>query len=85
MKKGILIYADWEDDIKMMEPHEVQNFILNIFRNARGEQPYLPTKHENWHWRQIERVLNINKEKYERAAERSRENGKNGGRPKNQE
>ena len=83
MKKSILIYSDWEEDIKMMEPHEVQNFMLNIFRNARGEQPYLPTKHEQMHWLQIRRILDINKEKYEKRAERSRENGKLGGRPNN--
>ena len=83
MKKSILIYADWEEDIKMMTPFEVQNFMLNIFRNARGEQPYLPSRAEQMHWLQIERILNINKEKYEKRAERSRENGTKGGRPTN--
>ena len=83
MKKSILIYADWEEDIKMMDPSEVQNFMLNIFRNSRGEAAYLPTKHEKMHWLQIERILNINKEKYELRAERSRQNGASGGRPKN--
>jgi hypothetical protein len=57
--------------------------MLNIFRNSRGEEPYLPTKHEQFHWLQIRRVLEINKEKYEKRAERSRENGSLGGRPKN--
>ena len=83
MKKSILIYADWEEDIKMMTPPEVQNFMLNIFRNSRGEQPYLPTRAEQMHWLQIERILNINKEKYEKQAERSRQNGAKGGRPTN--
>ena len=84
-KKSILIYSDWEEDIKMMTPPEVQNFMLNIFRNARGEEPYLPTRHEQMHWLQISRILNINKDKYEKRAARSRENGKKGGRPSNPE
>lgn len=84
MKKSILIYSDWEEDIKMMTPQEVQNFMLNIFRNARNEPPYLPTRAEQMHWLQIERILNINKEKYEKQAERSRINGKKGGRPSNE-
>lgn len=83
MKKSILIYADWEDDMKLMTSDEVKNFMLNIFRNARGEQPYLPSKHEQFHWLQISRVLEINKDKYEKRAQRSRENGKLGGRPAN--
>lgn len=85
MKKSILIYSDWEEDIKMMTPDEVQRFMLNIFRNLKGEPPYLPTRAEQMHWLQIERILNINKEKYEKAAERSRQNGKKGGRPINPE
>ena len=83
MKKSILIYSDWEEDIKLMTPNEVQNFMLNIFRNARGEEPYLPSKHEQFHWLQIKRILDINKVKYEKRAERSRENGAKGGRPNN--
>jgi hypothetical protein len=83
MKKSILIYSDWEEDIKLMTPVEAQNFMLNIFRNSRGEEPYLPSKHEQFHWLQIKRVLEINKEKYEKRAERSRENGSLGGRPRN--
>ena len=83
MKKSILIYADWEEDIKIMTPAEVQNFMLNIFRNARGEEPYLPTRAEQMHWLQIKRILEINKVKYEKSAERSRQNGAAGGRPKN--
>jgi hypothetical protein len=83
MKKSILIYSDWEEDIKLMTPSEVQNFMLNIFRNARGEEPYLPSKHEQFHWLQIKRILDINKVKYEKRAERSRENGAKGGRPNN--
>ena len=83
MKKSILIYSDWEQDITLMTPEEVKNFMLNIFRNARGEEPNLPTRAEQMHWLQIERVLNINKDKYERRAERSRENGAKGGRPNN--
>ena len=66
-----------------MTPNEVQNFMLNIFRNARGEEPYLPSKHEQFHWLQIKRILDINKVKYEKRAERSRENGAKGGRPNN--
>ena len=83
MKKSILIYSDWEEDIKEMTPEEVQNFMLNIFRNSRGEEPYLPTRVQKMHWMQIERILNINKDKYEQRAERSRQNGALGGRPKN--
>ena len=83
MKKSILIYSDWEEDIKLMTPVEVQNFMLNIFRNSRGEEPYLPTKHEQFHWLQVKRILEINKEKYERRSQRSRENGAKGGRPTN--
>lgn len=85
MKKTIIIYSDWEEDIKMMTPPEVQNFILNIFRNAKGEEPYLPTRAEQMHWLQIKRILEINKDKYEKRAQRSRENGMKGGRKKNPE
>ena len=83
MKKAILIYSDWEEDIKLMTSDEAKNFMLNIFRNSRGEKPYLPSKHEQFHWLQVKRVLEINKEKYEKRAERSRQNGKQGGRPAN--
>jgi hypothetical protein len=68
-----------------MSPAEAQNFILNIFRNSRDEEPYLPSKHEQFHWLQIRRVLEINKVKYEKQVQRSRENGKKGGRPNNLE
>jgi hypothetical protein len=85
MKKSIMIYSDWEEDVKLMSPSEAQNFILNIFRNSRGEEPYLPSKHEQFHWLQIRRVLEINKVKYEKQVQRSRENGKKGGRPNNLE
>jgi hypothetical protein len=83
MKKTIIIYADWEEDIKLMTPVEAQNFILNIIRNAKGEEPYLPSRAEQMHWLQIQRILNINKIKYEKSAQRSRQNGAAGGRPKN--
>lgn len=81
-KKSIIIYADWEDDIKMMTPDEVQNFILNIFRHAKGEPPYLRNRTEQMHWLQIERILTININKWNERAERSRQNGKKGGAPK---
>jgi type IV secretory pathway component VirB8 len=83
MKKSIIIYADWEEDVKLMSPEEAQNFLLNIFRNAKGEQPYLSSRAEQMHWLQIKRILEINKEKYEKRAARSRENGAKGGRPNN--
>jgi len=85
MKKSILIYSDWEEDIKLMTPDEAQNFILNIFRHSKGDNVHLPTKHEQMHWLQIKRILDINKEKYQKRADRSRENGKKGGRPSNLE
>lgn len=78
-----MIYLDWEEDIKMMDPKEAQNFILNIIRDAKGEQPYLPSRVEQMHWLQIKRILDINKDKYEKQAQRSRENGMKGGRKKN--
>jgi hypothetical protein len=83
MKKSILIYADWEEDISIMTPDECHNFMMNIFRNARGEKPYLRNRTEEMHWLQIRRILEINKDKYEKRAQRSRDNGKKGGRPQN--
>ena len=82
-KKSILIYSDWKEDIEEMTADEAKNFILNVIRNSNGEEVILPTRAEKMHWMQIKRILDINKDKYEKRAQRSRENGARGGRPEN--
>jgi hypothetical protein len=82
MKKRFLFYVDWQKQISLLNDEQLRRFIINLCNYAEEKPIDLPTDIEKAIWFGILPSLEINHEKYEKQAERSRENGKLGGRPK---
>jgi hypothetical protein len=83
-KKSFIFYTSWKKNIDMMEDDELRRFINNLINHTEGNDVDLPTRMEKMIWNDLVEILNHNERKRERAAERSRENGKKGGRPETQ-
>lgn len=73
---------NWEEQIDEMTNVEMRRFIKNLCRHSNDEEVELPTRIERAFWNGILPALEINKSKYEKKVEASKENGKLGGAPK---
>lgn len=83
-RKSFLFYLNWEDQLSLLDDHQHRIFIKNLINYHRGEEVILSTDIEKMLWLGILPALEVNTSKWENSAEKSRENGKSGGRPPKQ-
>jgi len=83
MKKRFLFYVSWKQQMSLLNDEQVRRFIDNLCNYTEEKPVDLPTDVEKAIWYGILPSLEINNKKYEKQADRSRENGKFGGAPKN--
>lgn len=82
-KKGVLIYSDWIKKFEALEDDEAGRLIKHFFRYVNDLNPIAPDRITQLSFIDIESSLKRDLKKWEERAERSRENGKSGGRPPN--
>lgn len=84
-KKSIVVYADWIDKFEELEDDEAGRLIKHFFRYVNDLNPEAPDRTTKLMFIDIEATLKRDLVKWEKRAERSRENGLKGGRPTTQE
>lgn len=80
-KKSIIIYADWIKKFEALTDDEAGRLIKHLFRYVNDQNPEFPDRITELSFIDIEQSLKRDLVKWEQRAERSRENGKSGGRP----
>lgn len=80
-KKSIIVYADWIKKFEKLTDEEAGRLIKHFFRYVNDENPIAPDRITELSFIDIEQSLKRDLIKWEKRAQRSRENGKNGGRP----
>lgn len=80
-KKTIVIYSDWIKKFEALEDDEAGRLIKHLFRYVNDLNPVPPDRITALSFIDIENTLKRDLVKWEKRAERSRENGKLGGRP----
>lgn len=84
-KKSIVVYADWIKKFETLDDDEAGRLIKHFFRYVNDLNPVAPDRITEISFIDIESCLKRDLVKWEKRAERSRENGKSGGRPPSQE
>lgn len=84
-KKSIVVYADWITKFEVLTDDEAGKLIKHFFRYVNDLNPKAPDRITELSFIDIEQCLKRDLVKWEKRAERSRENGKMGGRPSNEE
>jgi len=84
-KKGIIVYADWLKKFEALEDDEAGRLIKHFFRFVNDLNPKAPDRITELSFIDIEQSLKRDLVKWENKANRSRENGKLGGRPVKEE
>jgi hypothetical protein len=80
-KKAVVIYSDWIKKFEALEDGEAGRLIKHFFRYVNDLNPVAPDRITELSFIDIEASLKRDLKKWEERAERSRENGKSGGRP----
>ncbi|HRB54534.1 MAG TPA: DUF6291 domain-containing protein [Bacteroidia bacterium] len=80
-KKSIVVYADWIKKFEALSDEEAGRLIKHFFRYVNDLNPTAPDRITELSFIDIELCLKRDLIKWEQRAERSRENGKLGGRP----
>lgn len=80
-KNSIVIYADWIKKFEALSDDEAGRLIKHFFRYVNDLNPVAPDRITELSFIDIEQSLKRDLIKWEKRAERSRENGKSGGRP----
>lgn len=80
-KKSIIVYADWIKKFEALTDEEAGKLIKHFFRYVNDKNPKAPDRITQLLFIDIEQSLKRDLKKWEQRAERSRENGKMGGRP----
>lgn len=80
-KKKIIIYADWITKFEALEDDEAGRLIKHFFRYINDLNPKSPDRITELSFIDIQNTLKRDLKKWENKAEKSRENGKLGGRP----
>jgi len=80
-KKGVVVYADWIHKFEELEDDEAGRLIKHFFRYINDLNPVAPDRTTKLMFIDLENCLKRDLVKWEQRAERSRENGKKGGRP----
>ncbi len=81
-KKKIIVYADWMKKFEALKDAEAGKLIKHFFRYVNDLNPVAPDRVTELSFIDIEQTLKRDLKKWESAADRSRENGLLGGRPK---
>lgn len=84
-KKSIVVYSDWINKFEVLTDEEAGRLIKHFFRYVNDLNPAFPDRITELSFIDIQQQLKRDLVKWEQRAERSRENGRNGGRPKNPE
>lgn len=80
-KKSIVVYADWIHKFEELTDEEAGKLIKHFFRYVNDLNPEAPDRTTKLLFIDIENSLKRDLKKWEKRAERSRENGSLGGRP----
>jgi len=83
-KKGFLLYADQKELFEQLPNDKAGELIKHIFRYVNDENPETDDIILKLAFTPIKQQLKRDLKKFEERADRSRENGKKGGRPKTQ-
>ena len=84
-KKGFILYADQKELFEQLSDMKAGILIKHIFKYVNDENPISKDMIINLAFTPIKQQLKRDLKKFESRAQRSRENGKAGGRPKNPE
>mgnify|MGYP003489092265 FL=1 len=82
-KKKVIVYADWISKFEALEDAEAGKLIKHFFRYINDLNPKYPDRITEISFIDIQNTLKRDLIKWEKRAEKSRENGMSGGRPKN--
>ena len=82
-KKAFIAYCDWGIIFNELEDEEAGKLVKHLFDYVNDKNPVPVDRMTKMMFIQIQQQLKRDLSKYEERAERSRENGKLGGRPKN--
>lgn len=80
-KNTIVVYADWLKKFECLTDDEAGRLIKHFFRYVNDLSPIAPDRITELSFIDIEQCLKRDLVKWEKRAERSRENGTKGGRP----
>ena len=82
-KKSFVFYCDWADTFKSLPKEDGYDLLMHLLSYVNDEDPQSDSVLINAVFQNIKNALKRDLSKYETRADRSRENGKLGGRPKN--
>lgn len=77
-----MFYLNWKSQLDILSDKELRRFINNLIDWHQGENVELKTKTDLLVWNGVLPALEVNDDKWNSRADKSRENGKLGGRPK---
>jgi hypothetical protein len=77
-----MFYLNWKSQLDILTDKELRRFINNLISWHQDESVELKTKTDLLVWNGVIPALKVNDDKWNSRADKSRENGKLGGRPK---
>jgi len=80
---SFLFYTSWKDQIEEMNDDELRRFINNLINYHTGDEVELITRIDKFIWNGVLPALIKNQSNWNRKRTAAIENGKKGGRPKN--
>lgn len=81
MRKSFMFYLNWKTQLDILSDKELRRFINNLISWHQDENVELKTKTDSLVWNGVLPALEVNDDKWNSRADKSRENGKLGGRP----
>ena len=84
-KKTLLLYQEYKEYFAMLDPQDCKDLLLAVFSYNVGEDVPELEGMAKMAFVFMANAMDRNNEKYQKQAERSRENGKKGGRPSKDE
>jgi len=76
-----MFYLNWKTQLDILSDKELRRFINNLISWHQDENVELKTKSDSLVWNGVLPALEVNDDKWNSRADKSRENGKLGGRP----
>jgi hypothetical protein len=76
-----MFYLNWKTQLDILSDKELRRFINNLISWHQDENVELKTKTDSLVWNGVLPALEVNDDKWNSRADKSRENGKLGGRP----
>ena len=84
-KNSVIVYHDWLEAFEALSDEEAKQLIIAILNySIAGAEPSISTVGLKMAWSFIKPTIQRDKEKYIKKCQKNAENGKKGGRPKNQ-